>query len=287
LGYKCKNFGFSANGQHNVKSQKVYTQRIGALQAFLFAIPGPKMLWQFDELAYDYSINHCTNGSVSDACRLDPKPVRWDYWTKDGWRQQAYYRLASVNQLKITNDEIASPTSFNLVSSGNVKRLNTYHSNLNLVAVHNVDIANQSISGNFPKNGWWYDYLSGDSIQVTTANQSVSVMAGETKLYLDKKVTNPFLQTMNRVLAVDDKTNNRISLEIFPNPSSTGFYIRNESGLEIHECIIFDVQGRELQGIDIDTMLGYVSTENLMVGTYFMRVAIGEEYQLLRFVVAH
>ena len=76
-------------------------------------------------------------------------------------------------------------------------------------------------------------------------------------------------------------------LHIFPNPSSTGFYIRNESGLEIHECIIFDVQGRELQGIDIDTMLGYVSTENLMDGTYFMRVAIGEEYQLLRFVVAH
>lgn len=245
------------------------------------------MLWQFDELAYDYSINHCTNGSVADACRLDPKPVRWDYWTKDGWRQQAYYRLASVNQLKVSRDEISSPTSFNLVSSGNVKRLNTSHNNLNMVAFHNVDIANQSIAGNFPKNGWWYDYLSGDSIQVTAANQSVAVLAGETKLYLDKKLINPLLQPMNQVLTVEERLNHGVSLGIYPNPSSTGFYIRNAMGLAIQDCVVFDVQGRELQGIDIDTMLGYVSTEELMDGTYFLRVAVGQEYQLLRFVVAH
>jgi 1,4-alpha-glucan branching enzyme len=286
LGYKCKNFGFSANGQHNVKSQKIYSQRIGALQSFLFAIPGPKMLWQFDELTYDYSINHCTNGSVADACRLDPKPVRWDYWTKDGWRQQAYYRLASVNQLKVTRDEISSPASFNLVSAGNVKRLNTYHNDLNMVALHNVDIANQSIAGNFPRNGWWYDYLSGDSIQVSAANQSVTVLAGETKLYLDKKVINPLMEPMNRVLSVEGEMKGVISVGIYPNPSATGFYLRNETGLALTECVVFDLQGRELKGIVMDEMTGFVSTEELVDGTYFMRIFIGQEYQILRFVVA-
>ena len=47
--------------------------------AFLLTIPGPKMIWQFGELGYDYSINTCTNGTVNNNCRLDEKPIRWDY----------------------------------------------------------------------------------------------------------------------------------------------------------------------------------------------------------------
>ena len=47
--------------------------------AFFFTIPGPKMIWQFGELGYDYSINHCANGTINNNCRLDAKPIRWDY----------------------------------------------------------------------------------------------------------------------------------------------------------------------------------------------------------------
>jgi hypothetical protein len=48
--------------------------------AFLYLMPGPKMIWQFGETGYDYSINHCVDGTVNNKhCRLDPKPIRWDY----------------------------------------------------------------------------------------------------------------------------------------------------------------------------------------------------------------
>ena len=61
MGYKCKNFGNSTTG-YSVKDPNVYVPRVGLAYAFVIATPGPKMIWQFDELAYDYSINTCEDG---------------------------------------------------------------------------------------------------------------------------------------------------------------------------------------------------------------------------------
>lgn len=286
MGYKCKSFGFSANGQHNVKSQKIYTQRVGNLLSFLMAIPGPKMIWQFDELAYDYSINHCTNGSVADACRLDPKPVRWDYWTTDGWRQQAYYRLAAINQLKLNSDPISSPNSFNLSASGSVKRLVTSHPSLSMVALHNVEISNQSAAGNFPNTGWWYDYLSGDSLEVKSVGQLVTVLPGETKIFLDKRLENPWISEIYRVLSNEEPRSSVPILTLKPNPSSTGFVI---SGLEENEKVqlaIFDVSGRMVKSYGTAVSDEWVSTLDLVSGTYHVQVLHGGKSSNLRLVVA-
>ena len=43
--------------------------------AFNLLMPGPRMLWQFEELGYDYSINTCTDGvTVNEDCRIAPSP---------------------------------------------------------------------------------------------------------------------------------------------------------------------------------------------------------------------
>jgi len=46
----------------------------------LFSLsPGPKMIWQFGELGYDYSINTCEDGTVYYNCRLSPIPIPWTF----------------------------------------------------------------------------------------------------------------------------------------------------------------------------------------------------------------
>src|SRR5690606_5136571 len=65
--YKAKTYG--EDGVKN--STQVQMERAGMNAAFLFTIPGPKMIWQFGEMGYDYSIDY--NG------RVGKKPVRWDY----------------------------------------------------------------------------------------------------------------------------------------------------------------------------------------------------------------
>ena len=72
--YKNLQYGASS-GTYNVKDLKTSLERQKALGAVLFTIPGPKMLWQFGELGYDYSINHCQDETNSDGCRTNPKPI--------------------------------------------------------------------------------------------------------------------------------------------------------------------------------------------------------------------
>lgn len=56
--YKAKTYG--VDGVKN--STQVQMERAGMNAAFLFTIPGPKMIWQFGEMGYDYSIDY--NGRV-------------------------------------------------------------------------------------------------------------------------------------------------------------------------------------------------------------------------------
>ncbi|MEQ9230918.1 MAG: alpha-amylase family glycosyl hydrolase, partial [Cyclobacteriaceae bacterium] len=50
--YDAKNFGGSS-GEYNVRTVSTALERVKLASAFLYSIPGPKMLWQFGELGYD------------------------------------------------------------------------------------------------------------------------------------------------------------------------------------------------------------------------------------------
>jgi Alpha amylase, catalytic domain/Carbohydrate-binding module 48 (Isoamylase N-terminal domain) len=80
LMYKNIKYGNSAGG-YNIKDSMTAIKRNELASAFFLAIPGPKMIWQFGELAYDYSRCYLsTNGEGGDCnTKTDPKPVRWDF----------------------------------------------------------------------------------------------------------------------------------------------------------------------------------------------------------------
>ena len=96
--YKLKNFG-NASGSYNTKDPATALKRVELSAAFFFTIPGPKMMWQFGELGYDYSINHCTNGTVNNDCRLANKPIRWDYMA-DPARKHVYDLFSNLIKLR-------------------------------------------------------------------------------------------------------------------------------------------------------------------------------------------
>src|SRR5205823_2038318 len=86
-------------GTYNIRDLNTALQRIELSNAFFLTIPGPKMIWQFGELGYDYTINYCTNGTVDNACRLDPKPIRWDY-LQVLQRKRIYDVVSKLNKLR-------------------------------------------------------------------------------------------------------------------------------------------------------------------------------------------
>jgi hypothetical protein len=79
LMYKNRMYG-NSSGSYNIKNLNTALNRNEMAATFFLSLAGPKMIWQFGELGYDYSINRCENGSVSSDCRTSPKPVVWDYY---------------------------------------------------------------------------------------------------------------------------------------------------------------------------------------------------------------
>ena len=79
LMYKNITFG-SSSGNYDIKDQETALRRMELAGAFFFTVPGPKMIWQFGELGYDFSIDY--------DCRVCNKPIRWDYNT--GKRKRLY-----------------------------------------------------------------------------------------------------------------------------------------------------------------------------------------------------
>ncbi len=77
--YRNETEGNSIPG-YNVRDTAIGLKRDGMAAAFWSMQPGPKLMWQFGEVGYDYSINRCQNGTISNDCRLDVKPTGWAFF---------------------------------------------------------------------------------------------------------------------------------------------------------------------------------------------------------------
>jgi hypothetical protein len=195
--YRNLNFG-NSNTSYSVKTIDNAIERMKTAAAFFYPIPGPKMLWEFGELGYGFSINTCTDGTVNSTCRLSEKPVHWDY-LNDVSRKKLFTVTSLVMNLKKTYP-VFQTTDFSLQGGSSlVKQMilksNPYNSNptstdnMNVVIVGNFDIAMQPISANFPHTGNWYHYFSqGDTLAVGSLPMTINLQPGEFRLYTDVRL---------------------------------------------------------------------------------------------------
>ncbi|WP_456407149.1 alpha-amylase family glycosyl hydrolase [Caldithrix abyssi] len=182
LMYKNLTYGRSY-GSYNIKELSTALERMKLAGAFFFLLPGPKMIWQFGELGYDYSIDY--NGRVGN------KPIRWDYFQQEE-RRKLYKAWAAMIKLRNENPVFYSAaSSADLFVVGAVKRINLYHGLMNASIVGNFGVTTASIQPNFNHGGWWYDFFSGDSLFVTNTDTTITLLAGEFHIYTDRKTFTP------------------------------------------------------------------------------------------------
>lgn len=178
--YKNLQFG-NVSGSYNIKSLATALKRKEMSAAFMLASPGPKMLWQFGELGYDYSINHCVDGTVSNDCRLSEKPIRWDY-ENNSERKALFNAYAKMIKLKISQP-VFETTNFTYNLSGAIKHIILNGSGVNVVVVGNFDVVSRAANITFPSSGTWYDYMnSGQSINVS-GSYTATLAPGEYHIY--------------------------------------------------------------------------------------------------------
>jgi hypothetical protein len=83
---------------------------------------------------------------------------------------------------------------------------------MDVVVCGNFHVGNRDIAPVFTKTGWWYDYITGDSLQVTDVNVAIPYVPGEYHVYTTKKVTFDFDITSS----IADINISSQPLEIYP-----------------------------------------------------------------------
>ncbi|MDZ4792784.1 MAG: alpha-amylase family glycosyl hydrolase [Bacteroidota bacterium] len=221
--YKNLNFGNSSNSSHNVKELNVALKRIELCAGFFLTAPGPKMIWQFGELGYDFSINRCTDGSISNDCRLSNKPIRWDY-KQVTQRKRLYDIYSSLNKLRFhpwyKDVFIANNITLTRNLSGAFKSM-TIRSALDtsmLCVVGNFDVTAQSGTFTFPAAGTWYDYLNASTFTATGGAQTMTLQPGEFHVYLNRNLVNAVVTPVTNT----NTPGNQLLAILLPNPVQPG-----------------------------------------------------------------
>lgn len=172
LNYKNISFG-NMSGSYLIKGNlPTALKREEMAAAFLFCIPGPKMVWQFGELGYDISIDY--NG------RTGEKPIKWDYFI-DINRKSLYDAYSKFIKLKKNNNIFNSSNStYNL--AGGIKYIKLAEATNTVIVVGNFEVINQTANIDFGSSGTWIDAV-GSTISLSSNTYSATLAPGEYHIF--------------------------------------------------------------------------------------------------------
>ncbi|MCX6266887.1 MAG: alpha-amylase family glycosyl hydrolase [Bacteroidetes bacterium] len=272
---------------YNTKDTGTALHRMELAANFFFTIPGPKMIWQFEELGYDYSINYPSGTSDS---RLAPKPIRWDYLSD--WRRVYTKNIfAALMGLKKT-EPVFNTSIYSLDVAGTVKRIWLKHSTMDVTVLGNFDVSGLNVIPGFTRKGMWYEFFTGDSLNVADTAASLSFAAGEYRLYTTVKLSKP------NFTGFDDKNlqglNNQ-HLLLYPNPSDGLLnFVINLPQTSTVEVTVFNMLGHVVSKVAFDHLqpgmnnfsldLHAGNPDKIPCGLYFFKLDAGSFHESGKFI---
>ncbi len=229
--YDCKEYGnmfIDGNNDtlYNIRALETALKRVEMCGAFFYTVPGPKMLWQFGELGYDFSINF--NG------RTKEKPLRWNY-LQDPNRLRLYKAFSAFIDLKTQNTAFRT-SNYDLDVWGNGKRMWVTDPSMNVTIIGNFGVTDlNTMMPGFQHTGEWYDYMTGDTIQVNDVNAPIPLAPGEYHIFTDQRLTTPDLSV--NVTEIQDQQAADLIVSVSPNPfkdqANISFFMDREHDVKL------------------------------------------------------
>jgi glycosidase len=252
LMFKNLEYGNSL-GEYDITELSTALFRVELAAAFFFTVPGPKMIWQFGEMGYDFSIDY--NGRVGN------KPIRWDYYNSRDRLREVFATFIHLRR----SEPAFSTDDYTLSVRNPLKRIELNHEDMDVRIIGNFDVTEGNIAANFSRTGTWYDFMSGEVINVSDVNMTFTLDPGEYKILTTKQFETPELPTSIKELYTRDN-----ALLVYPNPVKDILFFSNEDG--IRNIRILDMSGRMVYNRNIAQDRAEVNLENLNKGIYLVEI---------------
>lgn len=267
-------YGNTSNPAYNPRHIDTAINRAGACAAFFLPVPGPKMIWEFGERGYDYSIFFPDTAGHSPNCRMDPKPARWDYMNASN-HLKLFEQYAALIYLK-KHFPISRTNNYEMEVENWDKRIRLFpyaqsNTNINVVIAGNFKVEDNYVYPQFPHAGTWYDYLSQSTYNVETwqteaNNYGWLYKPGEYHVFIDSNIVIPDsigIYTSGNGSGISEAVQqDPLGLSVYPNPFSdkqTITYTLPASGTVTIKII-------NLMGTEVKTIVNTYQTK----GTHFL-----------------
>lgn len=267
---------------YNTRDTLVALERMALAANAFFPIPGPKMMWQFGELGYDISIN--LGG------RTGAKPIRWNYLNNPN-RLRVWKVYKALIDLKLSEPAFLS-NNFTVNGAGQFKTIIIRDNDMDVISIGNFGMLIGQATVNFQKLGTWYEFYSGDSIEVTSANQAITLQRGDFRLYTTKRLVKP---DTSPLLSVEDVKTGVEGIHIFPNPASSlvNILLETENPAQAN-VTVYDINGKQVAQIFNGKLLASElitwhlisgNGQKLPAGMYTIRVQMSNTLKVEKLVV--
>jgi glycosidase len=260
-------FNAKTYGLGTIATDSIYrVSRVPLNVAFNVLVPGPKMIYEFGEMGFDYSIN-------SLGGRTNAKPSAWD------WLNLAHRKAASDACAKIITLRKQYPSAFtqgtfslNIASAdwNAGRRIALAHADLNMIAIGNFNAsATITATPNFPKTGTWYNLLTGEQLNVTNTAMTVSMPAGSLLIYTDRQI--------NLSTGINDVVQN--STSVYPTETVDKVYVSTPT--QVKKINVYNMQGTLLKSVINSTE---ISLQNFTTGVYILEVTTPDGKGIYRII---
>jgi len=253
--YESLNSG-NSQGNYNTRDLSTALDRMELNAVFHITLPGPKMIWQFGELGYDFSINY------ND--RTGEKPIRWDY-LNNADRTDLFKVVSKLNHLK-QNEEVFTSENFEYDLSGETKWYKFSNEENKVMVAGNFGVEEKEISVTFPETGKYYGFFSEDSIVVNSSQQTITLAPGEYRLYSTNKMEQARVATNNKNNEIDE-----MAVSVFPNPVSGVLNISSMKG--ISDIYIYSMNGKlKTQINSVSQNIHQLNVSDFLPGIYLLKM---------------
>ena len=179
----------NSEGDYDVTDEETALKRVELAAIFFITVPGPKMLWQFEELGYDISIE--------DPCRVCEKPILWNYFDEPD-RNKLYEFFATLINLR-KELPVFKTSDFTMNTSGMVKQIILKGDTMDIVIVGNFDVKSKSVTPNYTQSGTWYEYFTNSQ----TTGGSITLAPGEYRMYSTSQIASSELPSAPQISAIN------------------------------------------------------------------------------------
>lgn len=259
-----KNLEFGANsGGYDVTDMATALERMKTVGAVFLTIPGPKMIWQFGELGYEYSINYCEDGTIDNGCRTNPKPIPFEMgYTGDPDRMVIYNTWAFINKLRRDNP-IFSTKTFTVASGNLTPRIDIWDESIstdelsNVIVLANFDLTARTVNTNFPEgvSDTWYNLMD-DEETFSSTTATITLQPGEFRI----------LGNQEPVLGNTDFVAEKAVL--YPNPATSEFSV----SITTAKVELYNITGQLVKTFNGNQPHNSYDVSGLNSGIYLVKV---------------